>query len=464
MYSLTDQDIGQIRAIPQVEKLDYLQETAVNLMLSGEIPAYLQDFYIGEWTHSSYDASNRKAESVENVWMNVADGYFGGRSLQYLTMDTAPEEEPPVGADWSALQSYEIYQSMKILQEVTGLNAKPLEVTLAVVDAQDETLQKALQDGKIDKAKLDAGQEILVYAPDLYVGKIKNPHPSQVPFVCLSKQETDYAVDWVAELHNDYFHPGQTLELLQMVELNPASFIYTQEDASRDAYAAMERRAASVSVGGVLTGELPEKLSSSSNQLLFLTTQEGAQALGLYMKSPEDIQVTLKGAVDEATELNIQQRLERIAMRADMRVYNALAGSRETLRRMRITILVFLGAALMFFSVSTAMQVGSAGRRIRADQRMIGTLRAVGADEGALMGCYRLPLYVTAVAGLILGLIVYALILLYGKAMFPSYHPYLVIPLLLLLAALCVLCCLVGVRSRLRQILRRSVVENIREL
>ena len=37
-------------------------------------------------------------------------------------------------------------------------------------------------------------------------------------------------------------------------------------------------------------------------------------------------------------------------------------------------------------------------------------------------------------------------------------------PLMAVLAALCALCCMAGIRGRLRQVLSKSVVENIREL
>jgi len=142
-----------------------------------------------------------------------------------------------------------------------------------------------------------------------------------------------------------------------------------------------------------------------------------------------------------------------------------MANARENARRQRQTEIVFLGVIILFFAVAVSMQVSNAGRRIRADQRMIGTLRAVGADEKALMGCYRLPMLVTTAAGLLLAL---CLFILMGTAAYhyflASHHLILMLPLMILTAALCALCCLIGVKARLRQLLNKSVVENIREL
>ena len=95
---------------------------------------------------------------------------------------------------------------------------------------------------------------------------------------------------------------------------------------------------------------------------------------------------------------------------------------------------------------------------------MIGTLRAVGADEGALMGCYRLPMMFAAALGLVLALSVYALMGTVFSNYFLTAHSLVTMPLMAVLAGLCALCCMLGMKARLRQVLNKSVVDNIREL
>ena len=193
--------------------------------------------------------------------------------------------------------------------------------------------------------------------------------------------------------------------------------------------------------------------------------EKGLRALGFAPTQPTYVRITLTGEVDQTTEEAIQRRLETIASRAGMEVKNRMANARENARRQRQTELVLLGVIILFFAVAVSMQVSSASRRIRADQRMIGTLRAVGADEKALMGCYRLPLLVTTAAGLLLAL---CLFILMGTAAYhyflAGHHLVLMLPLMICMAALCALCCMAGIRGRLRQVLSKSVVENIREL
>ena len=219
-------------------------------------------------------------------------------------------------------------------------------------------------------------------------------------------------------------------------------------------------------MGAVLAGDLSGSEAITSGQLTILTTEAGAAALGLYTHSPDEIDVTLDGEVDNETEEAIQDRLERIAMRADMSIHYYVQGCRESRDGLRKVITLFAGIMVLFFAVSVAMQVGNTGRRIRADRRMLGTLRAVGADRNTLVGCYRLPMILASLAGLILGTAFY-LVFRYSDttgAAFPAYHPEIVLPLFVVLSGLCLLCCLAGVRARLGQVLKSSIVENIREL
>ena len=72
-------------------------------------------------------------------------------------------------------------------------------------------------------------------------------------------------------------------------------------------------------------------------------------------------------------------------------------------------IMILSGMILLFFAVSVFMQMTGVSRQIRSDTRMIGTLRAVGADLKTLVGCYRLPVWICAAAALIPCLLFYVI-------------------------------------------------------
>ena len=458
---LTEQDLAQIAAIPETDHMAYSRGGEINLILRDEIPAYLRDTYAGEDEIFYIDTYDQVFSQIQPFVFNVSK--LSG-TLDYLLMEEDPVKPADNEMDINGIYRY--YKEMQAVREVSGETGKLLPVRLFTVDPEDDMIRQAVREGTISREKLDAGLEVLVYAPDQYVGRMTSKRPNEIAYICETDQETRQPVEWIAENHNDYFHPGQQLEFLQMINHHPTGYASVDAEKNKETYARMEQRKASAAVGAVLAGDLSGSEAITSGQLTILTTEAGATALGLYTRSPDEIDVTLDGEVDIQTEEAIQDRLERIAMRADMEVSNRIQGRREENRNFRKLITLFAGIIVLFFAVSVAMQVGNTGRRIRADRRMLGTLRAVGADRNTLVGCYRLPMILASLAGLILGIAFY-LVFRYsdvGSMAFPAYHPEIVLPLFVVLSGLCLLCCLAGVRARLGQTLKSSIVENIREL
>ena len=456
---LTEQDLAQIAAIPETDHMAYSRGGEINLILRDEIPAYLRDTYAGEDEIFYIDTYDQVFSQIQPFVFNVSK--LSG-TLDYLLMEEDPVKPADNEMDINGIYRY--YKEMQAVREVSGETGKLLPVRLFTVDPEDDMIRQAVREGTISREKLDAGLEVLVYAPDQYVGRMTSKRPNEIAYICETDQETRQPVEWIAENHNDYFYPGQRLELLQLVDQDPTNIIYHDEDKNYERYARMEQRNASAAVGAVLSGDMLLDTMLSPECVSILTTRSGAQALGIVLRNPMKIKISLGESVDEDTEEAIQKRLEQIAMRADMSVFNNLKYHRESRQKYRQFIALFIGIVVLFFAVSVAMQVGNIGRQIRADQRMIGTMRAVGADSKALLGCYLLPVLVACVTGLALGTGFFLLMKGLGDQMFPAYYPEVILPLFILLSVLCCFCCIAGVRTRLRQLLRQSVVENIREL
>ena len=455
--ALTDQDLAQLRAIPQVDNVVIHQDSSVSMILEGEVPAYFRDFYALD--RKQYIQTGFGSERIES-YTQYCNAFSRSDSMNYLLMDEWDDASLKAAAD-DPFSSYDLFKQMQRIREWFDVKGKLVSIPLFIVDAEDEALQAAVSEGRIDKAALDAGREILVYAPDQYVG-MDTKHDDMVYISPAADVDVPHG-PWLAQLQSDYFHAGQAVNLLQLVDEDSNGWFSYDDEEARQSYAAMLRHDAHPIVGAVLKGENPVE-TWDGGTVAFYTTRKGAEALGLYLRTPHSIEITLKGDVSLEAEEAIQKRLAQIAMRADMTVYNRMASYRSQRQLFMQVIGLFIGMVLLFFAVSIAMQLGNTGRRIRADSRMIGTLRAVGADERALLGCYRLPAMLSAVMGLALGLIAYVLMWRYATSAFPDYHPAIVIPVMAVLAAVCMLCCLLGVRVRLRQVLNHSIVENIREL
>lgn len=444
---LSTQDLAQIRAIPQTTQATLDASTNVNLIFTGdELPAY----FLGE--------PGKNAEPSDLEELGPHGVFASGWGLDYLTVTDADAPESGEILSFSSMMrqmSWDQYQQMLAVMDAQQLEGKPITIELCVTDLRQADFSGLVADGQVDLDAVDTGREVLVYAPDFYISRQGGGY--------LTSSEVPRGGKVLMEYKNDYFTAGQTLHLVQLISDSADA---GEGDAVREAYAGMERHDAVVTVGAVLTGGPLQRGS-----VCIYTTEKGAQALGISMTTISEIDISLSSDVDLETEQELENRLTRIAMRGDMTVYNCLQSWRESLASMRETLLLIAAVLVLFFAVTVAMQVGNAGRRIRADRRMIGTLRAVGADERALLGCYRLPVAMTAALGTVLAVLVYlGYAVWYHSVVIPVdsestwLHIGTVTPAMLILGALCALCCLAGLRFRLRTVLDASIVENIREL
>ena len=463
---LTEQDIEQIRAIPNVASVSMTTSADILLELKEDVvPQYLRDYY----TEEREDSSPGSDGTVNHYYSfhNVVSPFIYTNSLAYLLEDTPDRvtDLEETYLKWNA----KAFQEMQAAQRGYGVQGKLIPLTIEVWDINDPELQKGLKEGRISQAALDAGQEVLVFAPEqgYWETKERGEIIGNIAGADFGRDHPGAVLKGMAV--NGYFKPGMTLSLLQALtereketwDASDEPYTPAEIEALEQSYRNLHADTAAVTVGAVLT----DSGSSWHNGLCLVTTEKGLRVLGLAPTEPTFVNITLTGEVDRETEEAVQRRLETIASRAGMEVKNRMENDRENARRQRQIELVFLGIIVLFFAVSVSMQVSNAGRRIRADQRMIGTLRAVGADEGALMGCYRLPMIVTTAIGLLLAFCLFILMgTVWSNYFLVNRHAAIILPLMIVLAALCALCCMIGVKARLRQVLSKSVVENIREL
>lgn len=438
---LSEQDVAQVRNLQLVDYASLEAETKVNMLLYGEAPDYFLPFTGGELGQGT---------DGDATW--VYSFFGGGSGLNYLSISPDDPEPSADTTDQQRLMAWQNYRNMLALMETQGLDGKPVCFTLYVTDLSRVDYADRIAEGKVDLAAIDAGQQVLVYAPTYKIFRLEDDMLIAAASDAWGRAASE------AEFENDFFHAGQTLELVQFVQEH--LFDDMSEEALRTNFAQLTKHDASVTVGAVLNGK-----PIRNSEVCILTTEAGAKALGFEMTEITGMEISLTQDVDRETEQALQSRLERIAMRGDMTVFNWLQSWREQVASSRAAMALFVSIMLLFFALAVAIQVGNAGRRIRSDTRMIGTLRAVGADEKALLGCYRLPMLLTTFIGAALAAGLYlALAIWYQLQTTLHMHVYTTLPLMLILAALCILCCLAGLRMRLKNALDQSIVENIREL
>lgn len=417
--NITLQDIHQIRAIEQVDKVRYYNDQEIMILRDVDgLPEYLA--YMERY----------------------------GDGNQHL--DDDPE------SDYYAADQYRMMRAMYGI-ETDVINAHIVIADEATVAEQAEFVSG----GEIDMAAINAGREVIMYLPDIYLS-IEENGDMWTSFGKRSK----YAPEGLKEevLTNDIFHAGETLDLMQL--WHTASDIDRmnagEDDYFQNLYSAANRVNASVTIGAVLKDK-----GFGYSDLSIITTMEGALAMGLKVQSTR-ASIWLKDREDEEAEAYVEKRIEAIAARGEhVEVRNNLEGARQRRREGIGLMLACLCASVVFLAVAVSMIAGNIRRRILADKRMIGTLRAVGADRKALIGCYGGQVESAVGVGLVAALGLYAWLASnmyrYNTAGAARDIPG-VIAGMLLFSLACWVFCRLSMKRSISLVMKKSIVENIREL
>lgn len=442
---LTQSDMAQLRSLPTVEKINTQLNTGAVLLLPDEIPDYFKTQLLPIEYENGY---------VGYMDVNAWGGSTDTRYLE-VTEDTTEADYPDEMIYNEAVYRY---HQMRALQKTLGITQKFVPIDIIVATLDDVDFSNVVMDGDIDLEALDSGREVLVFAPNMYVKSDIGGSITQSNDIMDGKR-----IQWDIVIQSDYFYPGQELPLMQLFGAMPDWFSNSTDEGQLERfYGSLKQVSCNPMVGAVLRTDF--RLGNTRPfGLRIITTEKGAQALGLMHNGVTSVSVSLSADPDSATEEMLESAIRRIGMRRDLEFTNRLADNRETRAYETKVLSLFGGMVLLFFAVSVSMQVTNTSRRIRADERMVGTLRAVGADERVLLACYRLPTIMAAVAGFALAAVAYLLMYFLYPVAFPQYHLWLLV-IAVLMAALNALSVMLGVRGQLRRVMGKSIIENIREL
>lgn len=347
-------------------------------------------------------------------------------------------------------------------KEDYGFEGEAFKTAIITIDptrANLDALEEFLGEGSIDAAALDSGSTVLVYAPDIWV---KQHGQGSFSFhTSLEALENDPYEGYVSiSVENDCFYAGQTLDMTQLFR--------TADEGP------VSRNDKTVQVSGIIK-ELPEKLRWIWSSTAIITTERGLEAMGLRMEELHTICVY----TDEVTlqqEENLERQLTAILRRTGgYTLENQAAQMRESVAENQRMLLMFVCIIIVFFSVAVGMIVSSVTRQLHNEGRTIGMLRAVGADEKAILGCYSGQLNAAILGGLGVTGGVYILFLIFS-ALDAMGNPFFrirladmiqwaaVIGLTLAVAAACWALSRFILSRRIREFLKKSIIDNIREL
>ena len=350
------------------------------------------------------------------------------------------------------------------LREKYGFTGEAYQTTIMTIDLSPENvaiLKDCLAEGSIDVDAINAGEQVLVLAPEVWTTYYENGSSISCtpddPFFEEYKADGAKLVAW-----NNCFTAGQTLPLTQL---------YTEDIT----YSTIIRNDAEVLVSGVLDS-LGGLKYNNWNFCVILTTEQGLENMGMRMEGLRRIELYLDKELSLDEEAQLERQINAIARRFEATtVQNRMEQNRERMQANRQRLLVMVSVVVLFFTVAVAMIVSSVTRQLQSEGRTIGLLRAVGADEKTIFDCYSGQMTAAVLGGL--GLLLIGGCLFIGGCWIDAiisnlefWHREVAVVIMIVaviavaMAALCFLVCRNILRYRIRNVINMSIIENIREL
>ena len=430
--SLNKQSISQIRSLPGVKSIGIVRNMTITALLD-EVPRYA---YI--------ETSNAQFGMLDDEQFEEAMCY------------------PWINAEfWADKWEEKRADYLKFLKDYQ-IPGEAYQMVITTIDLNSKTLDKLnpyIESGKINVDAINAGTEVIVLAPEFWI----------------KVQEHSYGTMWwnseeavkndrngegaVRAAWNDCFYAGEELPLVQLY--------------GTDENGPVSRLDASPKIGAVISDDAGLIYGLLSDAYI-LTTEQGLENMGLLMEGLWGVNVFLEGDLSIEAEKTLEQQLNAIARRNDgYTVFNRAENYREREAARQQEILLYTAVSILFFSVSVGMIVSSVTRQLNSEGRTIGMLRAVGADEKAILGCYSGRIIASVIGGMGIS---FALFLIYfliylvdaiSRGYLASSEIRLMIVItttIVVLGLLCLMVCKFLLRFRIREIVNKSIIDNIREL
>jgi len=319
-------------------------------------------------------------------------------------------------------------------------------------------------EGKINPEKLASGEEVLVYAP-YWAYRIHEDGHGWTSRSAVSLEElcqNQYGEIFDRYLANDMVHAGDVVDL---------SFITSPDKAETDGngnvlFGNYDRKDRSVRIGAIIASSGLNVGYIPGMELLSILTADSAMDVWGWEKPEHDsIFISLNQSPDEDTQEYYDSVLTEIAELTDQsHFYNDIESNIERRERLIQTLITGAGIVLLFFACTASMMNRILSAQIRNAARMIGMLRAVGAEKGTVVRMFALQVITVVGIGAVLSMAGGMVFYLWNADFYPLEWMIPVgIGASLAYTAALMGVCLLHIRDRLDRIYRASVTENIRE-
>ena len=430
--SLNKQSLSQIRNLPNVESIEIDRHMTVTAFLD-DVPSYvlvgMRDTQFG---------------MLDDKQFEQAMEYHGNNADFYRELRDADRKN---------------YQQFLKDYNITGEAFRMVIVSLDLNSENLDGLKPYVESGKINVDAINAGDQVLIVAPEMWIKVDESGYGMQSWYSEEAVNNDPNGEGAVLAAWNDAFLAGEVLPLIQLYRTEMEGPV-TRVDAAPV-------------IGAVLSWN-GNSISGVMSDTYIITTEQGLENMGFPLEGLMAVQVYLDGDISLEEEETLERQLNAIARRNDgYTVFNYLENYREREAANQRQIMLFAAIAIVFFSVSVGMIVSSVTRQLNSEGRTIGMLRAVGADEKAILECYsgRINASIFGGMGITLALyfvyclVYFASVIKYGNLASNDIKLMLVmLATFVIFGFLGLIVCKFLLRFRIREIVNKSIIDNIREL
>ncbi len=335
--------------------------------------------------------------------------------------------------------------------EELGIADDVWNMTISSYDqAEINSLEKDVYDGRIDYNKLRSGEEIIMIMPkkaELLVRVYKNGYGESFNYDDEVGKDGDYGYKSVITAESKY-KAGDEIEI----------------------YSPVTKSFKTVKIGALVSpGRKTDRYDIvSTHGVGLITSHDGLYSIN-NSSGYERLYMSLYEKPDEQTDTEFTEFLDSYVVKYQAYLSSTFKESQQLEHTYRSLMTAILVIMIISFVICASIINNSITAQIRENKRAIGTLRAVGAGEGVLVKSYCLRMMSMFGWGAGVGFGIYIIgYFVIGELC--KRIEYLGLDMLfrplpaVFMVVLLFVVCLINLWSKVRREMKNSIVENIREL
>lgn len=331
-------------------------------------------------------------------------------------------------------------------------------------------------DGKINIDKLESGEEIILVAYENAGFQVHWDGKGRVYSHGLYDMDEEFKLSVTAQ--NYYkrnniemeilatatlgLKAGDTLKLCTVYSDVPTIDFKTDNYLNKEHLTAYEKE---VRIGAIVKPFYFSETASNHQHFGIVTTASGMDIVTGQHHDYENLNIDYDGEMNDDADLEATEYLGTIFAGSFFRVSSGYRFNKDSQQTSKILMISLLSIVILMFSICASIVNNALTAKIRESKKEIGTLRAVGASVKELTSAYIRQLISMFSWGMGIGLggytITHFILKLYLKDGYSI--PYLIWPSLVICLLLCLICS-INLYAKIKQEMKHSIVENIREL